>query len=159
MPFEPPDFQHWQAAQGFLELGMFLEADSALDEIEPFNRVAPEVLALRVEIYRNLEKWELMREIAKRLHEFDSKQIDWLLSYAFATRRSVSLPVAKEILLASVDKFPQEAAILFSLACYDCQLNDLASAKEYLSRAFQIDKRWRIQALDEEELKPLWDSL
>lgn len=34
------------------------------------NRAAPEVLALRIEIYRKLKKWELMREIAKRLNDF-----------------------------------------------------------------------------------------
>jgi hypothetical protein len=43
MPLEPPDQQHWQAAAGYVELGMFLEADTELDKIDPFNRAAPEV--------------------------------------------------------------------------------------------------------------------
>jgi hypothetical protein len=51
------------------------------------NRAAPEVLALRIEIYRKLKKWELMREIAKRLNDFQPNEIQWVLSYAFATRR------------------------------------------------------------------------
>ena len=50
MPLEQPDRQHWQAAVGYVELGMFLEADTELDEIDPFNRAAPEVLAVRIEI-------------------------------------------------------------------------------------------------------------
>ena len=49
---------------------MFLEADTELDKMDPFNRAAPEVLALRIAIYRGLAKWELMQEIAKRLAEF-----------------------------------------------------------------------------------------
>jgi hypothetical protein len=46
VPLEPPDQQHWQAAAGYVELGMFLEADTELDKIDPFNRAAPEVLAM-----------------------------------------------------------------------------------------------------------------
>ena len=54
---------------------MLLEANSELDEIDPFNRAAPEVLALRIAIYRGLEKWELMQEIAKRLADFQPDDI------------------------------------------------------------------------------------
>ena len=56
VPLEPPDQQHWQAAAGYVELGMFLEADTELDKIDPFNRAAPEVLAIRLAIYHGLKK-------------------------------------------------------------------------------------------------------
>ena len=46
MPLEQPDLQHSQAAAGYVELGMFLEANTELDKIDPFNRAAPEVLAI-----------------------------------------------------------------------------------------------------------------
>jgi len=49
--------------------------------------------------------------------------------------------------------------IRYNLACYLCQLGDLESAKGYLKRAFEIDSSWRLQALEDEDLKPLWDSL
>ena len=50
MALESPDQQYWQAAVGYVELGMHLDADAELDRIDPFNRAAPEVLAVRVEI-------------------------------------------------------------------------------------------------------------
>src|SRR5438477_5459215 len=102
---------------------------------------------------------ELMREISRRLHEFNPDELRWIISYAFATRRAVSIEVAKDILLKSVANFPKEGLVFFNLACYDCQLGDFESAKDYLRRAFQIDSRWRLQALDDEDLRPLWDSL
>ena len=37
-----------------------------VEKIDPFNRAAPEVLAVRLAIYHGLKKLELMREIAKR---------------------------------------------------------------------------------------------
>jgi Tfp pilus assembly protein PilF len=159
MPLEHPDKTHWQAALGYLELGMALDADAELEKIDPFNRAAPQVLALRIEIYRKLKKWELMREIAKRLNEFQPDEVQWILSYAFATRRAISIEVAREILLKSVAKFPKEAAILFNLACYETRLNQLDSAKDYLRRVFEIDSNWRLQALEDEDLEPLWSSL
>jgi hypothetical protein len=50
VPLKAPDKQHWQAAAGHVELSMFLEADTELDKIDPFNRAAPEVLAIRLAI-------------------------------------------------------------------------------------------------------------
>src|SRR5438874_8533073 len=96
MPLEPPDQQHWQAAVGYVELGMFQDANDQLEKIDPFNRAAPEVLAVRLAIYHGLKKWELMQEIAKRLADFQPDDVQWITSYAYATRRAESIPAAKE---------------------------------------------------------------
>jgi hypothetical protein len=105
MPLEGLDWQHLEAAVGYAQLGMWLDADAELDNIDPFNRAAPEILALRIEIYRGLKKWELMREIAKRLSEFQPDNIQWIVSYAFASGRAISIGVAKQILLKSMSNF------------------------------------------------------
>ena len=55
MPLEAPDLQHWRAAVGYVELGMFQEANDQLENIDPFNRAAPEVLAVRIAVYQGLE--------------------------------------------------------------------------------------------------------
>jgi tetratricopeptide (TPR) repeat protein len=159
VPLEQPDRQHYQAAVGYVELGMFLEANSELDKIDPFNRAAPEVLALRIAIYRGLEKWELMREIAKRLAEFQPSNVEWTISLAYATRRAYSIQAAKEVLLNAEPRFPKEPAIKYNLACYFCQTGDIETAKNYLKKAFKVDLNWRMAALEDEDLKPLWDSL
>jgi len=78
---------------------------------------------------------------------------------SLATRRANDLNAARDILVASLSKFPREAIIYYNLACYDCQLGQIASAKQYLKQAFRIDPNWISQALEDEDLKPLWDSL
>ena len=138
MPLDSPDQQHWQAAVGSVELGMFAEADSELDKIDPFCRALPEVLAVRLAIYRGLKKWELMQQIAKRLKEFEPDNVQWTISLTYATRRAYSIDVAMEILLNAVAKFPKEAAIPYNLACYHCQLGEIAKTKRYLRQAFEI---------------------
>jgi tetratricopeptide (TPR) repeat protein len=159
MPLEFQDSRHLEVAHGYIELAMWEEANEQLEAIDAFCRTAPEVLAARIEIYRGLKKWELMREIAKRLNECDPENVQWIISYAFASRRALSIEVAKEILLKAVSKFPKEAIIYFNLACYDCQLGRIESAKDYLKRAFEIDSNWRNAALDDEDLEPIWNSL
>jgi tetratricopeptide (TPR) repeat protein len=159
MPLEPPDQQHWRAAVGYVELGMFQDANDQLDNIDPFNRAAPEVLALRIAIYHGLKKWELMREIAKRLSDFQPQDVQWIISYAYATRRADSIQAATEILLNAETKFPKEAVIKYNLGCYFCQTGEIETAKDYLKRAFEIDSSWRMSALEDEDLRPLWDSL
>lgn len=159
MAIEEPDRSHLRAAQGYVELGMFLDANSELEEIDPFNRAAPEVLALRIKIYHGLNKWELMREIAARLREFEPDNVQWVISLAFATRRAVSINVARAILIKAVSKFPKEAMIYFNLACYECQSNRLDQAKEYLKQAFALESECRVAALEDSDLEPLWTSL
>jgi hypothetical protein len=57
-------------AEGFLELGMYLDADAALDDIDPMCRHLPEVLAVRVTVYHALERWELMEVVVKSISAF-----------------------------------------------------------------------------------------
>jgi hypothetical protein len=47
VPLEVLDEQHRRAAIGYVELGMYLEADAELDKIDPLCRAAPEVLQIR----------------------------------------------------------------------------------------------------------------
>src|SRR6476660_9874498 len=159
VPLEPPDQQYWQAAVGYVELGMFEEANDELENIDPFNRAAPEVLAVRLAIYHGLKKWELMQQIAKRLKEFQPDNVEWTISLAYATRRAFSIDIAMDILLNAQAKFPTEAAIPYNLACYYSQLGEMEKAKRYLKQAFEIDLNWRKAALDDEDLRPFWDSM
>jgi len=77
------------------------------------------------------------------------------------TRRGGHIPsdTAMEILLYAQAKFPKEAAIPYNLACYYCQRGEIETAKRYLKKAFVIDLNWRLAALDDDDLRPLWDSL
>jgi len=45
------------------------------------------------------------------------------------------------------------------LACYECQLGDIAAAKKYLDKTFRLDPKYRIIALDDDDLMPMWMML
>lgn len=159
MPLEPEDACHLRAAQGYVELGMYLDGNAELDELDPDVRQLPEVLAVRVAIYHALEKWELMRIVARELAAHDPDNVQWAVDFAFATRRTESIGAAKAILLEAVERVPKAAVLHYNLACYECRLGDLEVAKARLRHAFKLDETFRVLALDDADLQPLWDSL
>lgn len=146
------------AAEGYLELGMPLEANEELEQIEAEQRAHTDVLALRVKIYRALKKWELMQTVAKRLALFDPDNVQWTVSWAYATRRADSIDSARLILLNAVERLPAVAIFHYNLACYECRLGNLDDAHARLRRAFQLEPRYRLKALDEEDLEAVWSS-
>jgi tetratricopeptide (TPR) repeat protein len=156
---ELPDRQHWQAAIGYVELDMYLDAGAELDKIDPLSRVAPEVLAVRLEIYAGLQKWELMQAIAQRLTEYDPKNVQSWISLGYATRRAQSIEAARSILIQALKSHPEEPMISYNLACYECQLGNLPAAKQYLMRATKADAKFKLMALDDSDLEPLWTEI
>jgi tetratricopeptide (TPR) repeat protein len=153
-PFE----RHLMAAEGFIELGMPLDAAAELEEIDPELRTAPEVLALRIRIYSTLKTYAPMQAIAKALAQRFPDDPQWTVFWAFATRRADCVDAARLILVNAVERLPEVAIFHYNLACYDCQLGALAEAKTRLQRAFALDPRFRLKALKDADLEPLWDS-
>jgi tetratricopeptide (TPR) repeat protein len=144
------------AAQGFVGLKMYLEANDELERIDPFVRYLPEVLAVRLDIYRALEKWELMQAVAKKLAECEPDEVQWIVAWADATRNSDSLEAGRRILMDALENHENAAVLHFNLACFDCQLGDVEGAKASLKSCFELDRGMRLKALNEPDLEPIW---
>ena len=153
-PFE----RHLQAAQGFLDLGLPLEAHEELEEIEPELRHLSEVLALKVPIFQALRKWALMEVVAKELCIRQPDEPRWLLSLAEAIRRGRSLQEGMQVLVQAAMRFPEEPILFYTLACYQAQLGYLNAAKGRLADAVRLDPAFGELAQDEPDLTPLRDS-
>jgi len=156
MPLEPEDLAHLTAAEGYVDLGMHLDANEELEQIDPDVRHVPEVLEQRVRIYFALKKWELLYTVASRLVEFNPDEPSWRVSLAYATRRTESIVAAKDVLIEGLSRTPEIAVFHYNLACYECQLGNIEAAKEHLSKAFTLDKGFRQIALEDADLEPLW---
>ena len=98
----PTDFisvlKHLNAAAGYLGLGMPLDAWNELEEIDPDKRALPEVLNVRVEVCRALEKWEMMAQVTNRLRNIEPDEVGHPLNMAYAVRRFKSEAEAADIL-------------------------------------------------------------
>ena len=146
------------AANGYCELGMWQDAWDELESLPPEDRGTLPVAVMRVEILKSMKRWESAAILAESLVGKGAQVGGLYLSGAYAIRRARSLPEAKAFLLKGEDLLKDQAVWWYNLACYDCQLGDLDAAKARLGGAFEIDRSFRLKALEDEDLKPLWDT-
>jgi tetratricopeptide (TPR) repeat protein len=146
-----------QAAIGFLELGMIVDANDEIENLAPEFKNSSVILGVRLEIYRASENWELMEVVAKELWKRHQDQPLFWNYHAYAVRRSIGLEEAHKILSEALEKFPDDGMTSFNLGCYSCQLGDLESAKERVGDSIKLDPQWKIHALDDPDLEPLWE--
>lgn len=141
-----------------MELGNHLEAKEELEKITASFRSHPDVLEVLWQIYAKYKKWDACVDLAQALIEIaPDRQSGWV-NLAVAQHKQGRTQAAWETLLPLAGRFPKAATIHYDLACYACQLGNLARAKRLLGKAFKLDKssRLRALALDDPDLKPLW---
>ena len=148
--------RHVLASSGYLELGMFDDAAMVLEEIKPEDKNRTEVLGMRVQLYMAAKKWDMAAAVASHLVKVEPENEVWWISLAYALRRTESVEKAEIILLRAQAIHPKNALIAFNLACY-ASVTGRMEAKERLRHAIELDKDIRGLALDDEDLKPLWD--
>jgi Flp pilus assembly protein TadD len=79
------------------------------------------------------------------------------ISFAYAVRRAEDIEAAEAILLKARASHPKSALIAFNLACYASVAGHMEEAKARLQHAINLDKNIRSMALDDEDLRSLWD--
>ncbi len=147
--------RHLQAAQGFLELGLPIDANEEIESIEPELKTLSEVLAVRLEIYRALGHWGLMETVARQLCRQQPDDPRWFIALGFATRRAIGLQEALTVLATVANRFPACGTILYNLACYAAQLGHLNVARVRLVEAIHLEPTYRKFALVDPDLVPL----
>jgi tetratricopeptide (TPR) repeat protein len=162
-PLNSSDALSLRAAEGWFELGLYNEADAELQCITPEARLHPEVLQLRWEMHTAQKRWDAAVEVARELLRIAPEcETNWL-HHAYALRRAADggLGKAFEALQPAVEKFPDEPIIPFNLACYTCQMGQLAEAQKWLRRALDVGgkKQIKLMALADEDMKPLWKEI
>jgi hypothetical protein len=147
-----------EAAHGYLGLGMHMEAWNELEGIDPEKRALPEVLNVRVEVCRGLEKWEMMAEIAGHLLKAEPEDPGHQIDLAFAIRRVHGEDEAAAVLVQARQIFPKEPLLPYNLACYRAVRGRVAEAKQLLAEAFSLDVSLRETSLDDPDLVGVWDD-
>ena len=158
--FTRPDELHFQAANGWLELGSWLEANEELENITPQMRVHPDVLALRCEIYGRAEKWHACVDIAETFVNFKPSRAEGWIHRSYALHALLHTQEAFDKLVPAAKQFPNVWTIPYNLACYCAQLGRFDEAKAWFKKALRVDGRAVQRAgIDDPDLKPLWKSM
>ena len=155
-----PTSRHLQYASGYIALGLLNEASDELEAIEGEDRLLSEVMAVRSDLYMEAKQWDLLLAVSSALARQRPEQDKGWINSAFALRELGRVKEAKAVLLEAEPIHGKDCALLhYNLACYFCLLGDQAEAKRRLSVACKMDKHWREAALDDEDLKAMWDEI
>jgi len=156
-----PDNKHLEAAEGWLGLGNWREANEDLEKIAPEHRTHPFVLELRYKIYEAAGNWAMALDAAKGLREILPDD-QWGHFYtAYALHELKRTQEAYDVLKAVVEKFPNHQFMRFNLACYSCRLGEFEEAMQWLKKAIRVQGETDIRqlALDDRDLEPLWKEI
>lgn len=144
------------AAEGYLDLGMYAEAAAELSELDPACFALEETLVLQLCVYAGLHQWQQAHELAAALAKQDPQNPQWAIWSASAACRLQSVEAAKGILLEALVSHPDNANIHYNLSCYETRLQHYHKAQRHLARAIQLDPRFKMVAMDDADLEPLW---
>jgi tetratricopeptide (TPR) repeat protein len=149
-----------ESATGYLALGMLTEASDELEAIEGEDRLLPEVMSMRTDFYIEAKQWDLLLAVSRELTRQRPNHVKGWIGWAYALRELNRLAEAKAVLLEAEPIHGEKCALLrYNLACYCCLWGDLAAAKEWLSQACKMDDHWKKAALEDEDLKAMWDDI
>jgi len=160
---EPHDWMHLNAADGWLEFENCIEADKELNQITPAMQRHPEVLARRFTLLAKADCWYNAEKIAEEIIELEPASTFGWIHRSDALRRQDLTGTARMKLLPALEMFPEDIAIRYSLACYECLLGNVGQAKTYVFEAFNLaheqkcTDEWKKRMLADEDLKPLWE--
>ena len=157
-----PDPMHLEAAAGWIQLGDYNSANDELEKIRAEWRTHPDVLDLRWLIYSHHKQWDACLDIASAIVKIASDRVWGWVHKAYALRRATGggIEKAKPVLLEAAKLFPDDDIIQYNLACYCAQLGQLNAAQEHLDKSYELGdaKQIKLMALDDDDLKPLWDG-
>ncbi|MDB4797193.1 tetratricopeptide repeat protein [bacterium] len=157
-----PDPMHLKAAAGWIQLGDYDSANDELEKVRAEWRAHPDVLELRWLIYSHHEQWDACLDITSAIVKMAPDRVAGWIHKAESLRRSSGggFKNAKALLLEAAKLFPDDSMIQYNLACYSAQLGQLDAAQEYLDKSYELGdaKQIKLMALDDEDLKPLWES-
>jgi predicted Zn-dependent protease len=158
MKLELNDRRKLEAAEGWLELGDWLEANEELERITPEMRAHPFVLRVRWGVYAEAKKWEMAAEVARGISVILPDNSWGWIQWAFSLHELKRTKEAWGVLIPIVDKFPDEYLMRYNLACYCCQLGKLKEAMQWIELAIDLagKKDIRMMALNDPDLEPLW---
>jgi predicted Zn-dependent protease len=152
-----PDKRHLDAAEGWLGLGNWSEANAEMENIAPRLRAHPEVLRVRYGIYALAKDWEQAAQIAHALAQLAPGSAFGWIHHAYALHELGRTQQAWNVLRPVASKFPTEYIICYNLACYACRLGDLRGSIRWLTKAIGLagSKQIKSMALEDPDLEPL----
>jgi len=158
---EPPDLHHLNAAEGWIGLSSYSDAEHELEQLSADVQSHPEVLRVRYHLLERRKDWRGAVEIAKQLCVIvPDMPLGWI-NHAFALHELSQTREAYSVLRPVVDRFPQDPIVLYNLACYCCRLGEMDEARSWIKKAVALAGPETIKkmALKDPDLKEMQSEI
>lgn len=143
------------AIQGYAELGMYQDALAELDTLPDLLREHPQVLEMRLLVLMQQQAWRKALAVSKQLCRAAPQAPIAFIHAAFCLHELGRTDEAKLTLINGPDTLQQDPTFHYNLACYECVLGELESARLHLERSFFLDQKFREFAKTDPDLNPL----
>lgn len=160
---DAPDLHRLRAAQGWLELGLPVEAEAELASLGMVARQHPAALDLGWAAAAARLDWNRAHAVADESVRLHPDQVSGWIHRAYAVRRMPGggLELALAALLPAANKFPGEAMVAYNLACY---LVRLARIEEGWRWYLEAERRGdacgvRALAVGDDDLREIWGRI
>lgn len=142
-------------ANGYLELGMSEHALGVLERLNDIDEVRVEIACLRGMALRELKRYREAIPPLLIAAEAQPQDINLWIALGWCYKRIGRLDLAIDALERARKVRPNEALILYNLACYWSLMKNKEMSLQYLARALSLDETYRLMIPDETDFDPL----
>ena len=126
-----------ESFSGYLDLGMFLEANEELEKLPEEIKHLPRVLEARLALLMEMEHWEEGVTMGKSLSKEWPEEHEFYFKTAYCLHELKRTQEAGRCILQVAPLSIRETALYFyNLACYEAQLGNVPEARQLLKVCF-----------------------
>lgn len=146
-----------RAADGYLFLGLPLEALQELDGIPPAEQPEPTVMLARIRVLLHLRRWRDAEQLSLQGAGRHPTEEEFTVQRAFALHQLRKGEEAIEVLLAAPEWIRRTGILHYNLACYEARLGDLKTAQQCIDTAIELNAAIKKNAKTDPDLQALWN--
>jgi len=155
-----PLHRRLEYARGYIELGLIKEASDELETIGSDASTTTEVQRVRIDLYMEAKQWDNVVGIAPAVCEATPTDEGGWIAWAYALRELQRVEEAQNVLRKAEPLHGATCSVMhYNLACYACLLGDFNEARRRLSITFKMGKHWKQSALEDPDLRNLWNDI
>lgn len=153
-----PDSFFLSAAEGWLGLGNWHEAESEFLRISPAYQDHPDVVRISYLISAEADDWGKAIKSARKLMVISPENPFGWIQTAFSLDKLGQTKEAYDFLMDSLERFPNDILIRYNLACFAARNGNLGLAWQWLDKTFAlgIPQELKDVAAQDRDLEPLW---
>lgn len=140
------------AAQGYVELGLYEEAEAELSALPGAMRERVDVIEILLLCLMGRHRWQEAHALAARLCQQEPAEPGGFIHAAFCLHELGRTAEAVAVLSGGPVALRTKAVYYYNMGCYHARLGNFDQSLSYLERAFEMDGDLRQHAKRDRDL-------